>query len=538
MMAILLMSSVFGAVQEAVTEQSLIETGISSQLPSVVKQCDAYRIVKEEPTRDKYWEKLGLETLKHKNIVAYKIQWFSGAWSDWFITGDNDVDWKHNLDGSKRRVWSYFTDHNHIYIQCISGNEQPIALPSQPIALPSSPVDQIVSSIKLILDENDAEAFRQLTTLANEAGRKKFDSSYDLNNDGLVNEADAKELLKMIDFFDSYLSKNGQLDAKDINVYSQVITEENSDILGNSEFDWNDDGSVDVLDVQLFINFMKKFNFFSGVLESIIQEPISIVKPLPIRPSQIVPGSEEATPISVVPSFPGYKPKPKPKPIILPVKEEFKAYLVNGWNLVTLPSELVKFENKGCAADNKLKAYVWIKEEQKYLSLPKAKDYLGSRFNKYLATNGFWIHSLNQCTFYVEVTGRDIQPQEISLVAGWNLVPSKNTEGSTRRHIEKFCDNATYFVWDEHSQSWIRASNDLTTMLVKTEKPCKLSSLLSGEIPSFPEISKVRDARIRQIGQPNIVSIEENFTEITNIIKKQQNIFNSVLETIQSIVMR
>ncbi len=529
MMAILLMSSVFGAVQEDINEQSLIETGISSQLPSVVKQCDAYRIVKEEPTRDKYWEKLGLETLKHKDIVAYKIQWFSGAWSDWFITGDNDVDWKHNLDGSKRRVWSYFTDHNHIYIQCKNGNEQPISLPSQPISI----VDEAIVSNKLILNENDAEAFRQLTT------RRSFDSSYDLNNDGVVNEADAKALLKKIDFFDSYLSKNGQLDANDINVYSQLITEGNSDVLGNSEFDWNNDGSIDVLDVQLFINFMKKFNFFNEVSTGIaVQEPLPIVKPI-ILPSQEEPGSEGNTPISVVPSFQEYKPKPKPRPIILPVKEEFKSYLVNGWNLVTLPSELVKFENKGCAADKKLKAYVWIKEEQKYLSLPKAKDYLGSRFNKYLATNGFWIHSLNQCTFYAEVTGRDIQPQEISLVAGWNLVPSKNNEGSTRKHIEKFCDNAKYFVWDEHFQSWISASNDLTTMLVKTEKPCKLSSLLNGEIPSFPELNKVkvRDAKIRQRVQPEAI-LEENFTEITNIIKKQQDIFNRVFETIQSIAMR
>ena len=76
-------------------------------------------------------------------------------------------------------------------------------------------------------------------------------------------------------------------------------------------------------------------------------------------------------------------------------------------------------------------------------------------------------------------------------------------------------------------------------MLVKTEKPCKLSSLLNGEIPSFPELNKVkvRDAKIRQRVQPEAI-LEENFTEITNIIKKQQDIFNRVFETIQSIAMR
>lgn len=526
MMAVLLMSSVFGAVQE-VTEQSLIETGISSQLPSVVKKCDAYKIVKEEPTRDKYWEKLGLDTSLHSDIVAYKIQWFSGAWSDWYLTGINDLYWKTNLDGSERRVWSYFTDHNHIYIQCKTGNGQA----SQPISIVDEPV-----STKLILDENDAEAFRQLTT------SRKFDSSYDLNNDNVVNEADAKALLEKIDFFDSYLSKNGQLDANDINVYSQLITEGNSDVLGNSEFDWNDDGSIDVLDVQLFINFMKKFNFSVDVYEGIVQEPLPIlVKPKPkpiILPSLEEPGVEAVD--EVVPSFPGYKPKPKPKPIILPVREEFKAYLVNGWNLVTLPSELIKFENKGCAADNKLKAYVWIKEEQKYLSLPKAKDYLGDRFNKYLATNGFWVYSLDQCTFHTTVTGRDIQSHEVSLVEGWNIVPSRIENANTGKYISKFCGPAKYFVWDEHSQSWRPGKTDLTTLLVKTDKPCKFSSLRTSEIPSFPAEDlgeKPKIKYVRPVVQPNAI-LEENFTEITNIINKQQNIFDRVLKTIQSIAAR
>jgi hypothetical protein len=52
------------------------------------------------------------------NVVAYKIQWSSG-WSGWFVTGVNDLDIKFNTDsGNMRRMWSYFTDHRHLYIIC------------------------------------------------------------------------------------------------------------------------------------------------------------------------------------------------------------------------------------------------------------------------------------------------------------------------------------------------------------------------------------------------------------------------------------
>jgi hypothetical protein len=61
-------------------------------------------------------------------IVAYKIRWFNGQWSKWFVPGINDLDWKFNevtipsvqkfQVKSPRRVWSYFDDHEHSYILC------------------------------------------------------------------------------------------------------------------------------------------------------------------------------------------------------------------------------------------------------------------------------------------------------------------------------------------------------------------------------------------------------------------------------------
>ncbi|WP_424102049.1 hypothetical protein [Moorena producens] len=53
------------------------------------------------------------------DVVAYKIRWFNGSWSGWYVTGVNDIDWKFNTSpNDMRRVWSYFTDHQHQYILC------------------------------------------------------------------------------------------------------------------------------------------------------------------------------------------------------------------------------------------------------------------------------------------------------------------------------------------------------------------------------------------------------------------------------------
>ncbi|NEQ07065.1 MAG: hypothetical protein F6K10_08500 [Moorea sp. SIO2B7] len=53
------------------------------------------------------------------DVVAYKIRWFNGSWSGWYVTGVNDIDVKFNTPtNDMRRMWSYFTDHQHQYIIC------------------------------------------------------------------------------------------------------------------------------------------------------------------------------------------------------------------------------------------------------------------------------------------------------------------------------------------------------------------------------------------------------------------------------------
>lgn len=62
-------------------------------------------------------------------IAAYKIQWFNGAWSGWYVPGVNDLDGKFNINpvscgsfpqksNTMRKMWSYFFDHTHKYILC------------------------------------------------------------------------------------------------------------------------------------------------------------------------------------------------------------------------------------------------------------------------------------------------------------------------------------------------------------------------------------------------------------------------------------
>lgn len=36
--------------------------------------------------------------VQNETIAAYNIQWFSGAWSGWYVPGVNDLDGKFNIN--------------------------------------------------------------------------------------------------------------------------------------------------------------------------------------------------------------------------------------------------------------------------------------------------------------------------------------------------------------------------------------------------------------------------------------------------------
>jgi hypothetical protein len=62
-------------------------------------------------------------------IIAFKLKWFDGTWSKWFVPEMNDFDSKDNvnpkscpgfpyLTNGLRRAWAYFYDHDHQIIIC------------------------------------------------------------------------------------------------------------------------------------------------------------------------------------------------------------------------------------------------------------------------------------------------------------------------------------------------------------------------------------------------------------------------------------
>ncbi|KAH3751751.1 hypothetical protein DPMN_186320 [Dreissena polymorpha] len=94
-------------------------------------QANCTHVDSRSPRRDCRWaEGLGMadQIIEGGKIIAYKIKWFNGIWSNWFVSGINDLDIKFNLGPSgrcpamkantMRRFWSYFYDHNHQYIIC------------------------------------------------------------------------------------------------------------------------------------------------------------------------------------------------------------------------------------------------------------------------------------------------------------------------------------------------------------------------------------------------------------------------------------
>ncbi|MBL8679413.1 MAG: hypothetical protein JNK05_09625 [Myxococcales bacterium] len=53
------------------------------------------------------------------NVTAYRLRWFNGAWSGWYVAGVNDLDHKFNPgNNTMRRMWSYFADHEHQALAC------------------------------------------------------------------------------------------------------------------------------------------------------------------------------------------------------------------------------------------------------------------------------------------------------------------------------------------------------------------------------------------------------------------------------------
>ncbi|MFA6273658.1 MAG: Ser-Thr-rich GPI-anchored membrane family protein, partial [Candidatus Paceibacterota bacterium] len=86
-----------------------------------------------------YWWKLGTNIpagSEASKVLRYRIQWFSGNWSPWYVPGESDIDSVKMPDGTDRRIWSYFDDHNHQYVKCAENIVVPVT-PSVKILTPN-----------------------------------------------------------------------------------------------------------------------------------------------------------------------------------------------------------------------------------------------------------------------------------------------------------------------------------------------------------------------------------------------------------------
>ncbi len=111
-------------VSESNENNNTFATAVNVEVISPSCTTGRTTIINEKPLGGYNFQALGLDISKHPEILKYRIQWFNGAWSQWYVPGQNDVDWKTNLNGTQRRVWSYFDDHNHEYEKCLGNQPQ------------------------------------------------------------------------------------------------------------------------------------------------------------------------------------------------------------------------------------------------------------------------------------------------------------------------------------------------------------------------------------------------------------------------------
>ncbi|PJC02090.1 MAG: hypothetical protein CO073_01295, partial [Candidatus Komeilibacteria bacterium CG_4_9_14_0_8_um_filter_36_9] len=161
----------------------------------------------------------------------------------------------------------------------------PMSVVQATTATTTSSASNVASNV--VLDANDVAYFNKMVTEGYSATTNT--SSFDLTGDNIVNSEDVSSLEYKIFFYDAYLSQDGVLSADDVSYYSDLILqfspETLANILGGSDFDWNNDGEINVGDPVAFVAFINKYNFVDGPFEeeTVAYHPdLSIVGPVTI----------------------------------------------------------------------------------------------------------------------------------------------------------------------------------------------------------------------------------------------------------------
>ena len=72
------------------------------------KASDALLVSSANANRKQYWRDLK-DVNANQEILMYRIKWFKGGWSPWFVPGHNDT----NKASPGKRNWNFFYDHQH-----------------------------------------------------------------------------------------------------------------------------------------------------------------------------------------------------------------------------------------------------------------------------------------------------------------------------------------------------------------------------------------------------------------------------------------
>ncbi len=192
--------------------------------------------------------------------------------------------------------------------------------------------------------------------------------------------------------------------------------------------------------------------------------------------------------------------KPKSPPPVPPTPppfpgEKISIKLHKGWNLISLPGKLIKFDKEGLVKNQKLIGFVYIKEKQKYFSLKEAERILGDELREYLAKNAFWIHSRNPMTLNIWID-RKVSFEDLVLVKGWNLVPiTEDMLGGYLTDVLGDCNLEKINLWNAKSQRWDKIDSGYSFseyqlgygFLIKSKDYCKLVGPEIIAPPPMPE---------------------------------------------------
>lgn len=180
-------------------------------------------------------------------------------------------------------------------------------------------------------------------------------------------------------------------------------------------------------------------------------------------------------------------PEPPPFP-----EETIKIELRRGWNLISLPGKGSGFTQGTCSAIQKPLAYVYLQDQNRYVTLEEAVRIMGSeKLLDYLSTHSFWIYSYEDCNVGFKVTSYSTY-SGLPIVQGWNLLgTTKDMIGETLNNIKGTCTFERVYTWDAASQKWAeKTENDLIEkigygILVKATSACNLQTNVI-QPPAFP----------------------------------------------------